>query len=417
MPKGKVGASDVNARYQSLEQPLATKGSEGRDRRFRKVHKRPAQRFLSRLSAMKFRWRTRRLISHSKPVITPYHKKIGHNKKGLEPSINNRPFYDFWQPKSGAKNFTDTVDHQVMEVRNADGVQSPIDGVWHVKSPGKESRQTRFKRFIQKLVHHVTGQDYKGHYYDDHKLLVQKEVLATNLYRAVVLEDERPDEEFEKQFQCGYSYDEQRDRHCVAIRHLEGFKDASTMFHRDLEGPEHRIFDDRHNPAADLVVRRFLLGDEDYLKLDNYMYKINDDEQARTRMYSIDFGMSFYDMFHLPKRCTYEQFRQRLLTKSRKHQVQYSDRPTMMTVIRLMSQGQVEAGIRGALDKIARMSDEFLVRQSAQVHNVPARKALLALLMSRRQQARAILDPSEPWPDGPDRHVSDGLVARPAPRS
>ena len=415
MSKGKIDASDVSARYQSLEQQQAKTATEGRDHRFRRVRKRPARRFLSHLVAMKFRWRSHRSVQHSKPIITPYHKKMGH--KGGEPSLNDRPFYDFWQPKSGAKNFTDTVDHQVMEVRNADGVQMPIDGVWHVKSPGKESRQTRFKRFIQKLVYHVTGQDYKGHYYDDHKLLVQKEVLATNLYRSVVLEDESPDEEFEEQFQCGYSYDELRGRHCVAIRHLEGFKDASTLFHRNVEGPEFRIFDDRHNPAADLVIRRYFLGDEDYLKLDNYMYKNNDDQQAHTRMYCIDFGMSFYNMFHLPKRCTFEQFKRRLLTKSQKHEVQYSGRPTMMTVIGLMNQRQVEEGIRGALEKVARMSDEFLVRQSAQIHNIPARKALLALLMNRRQQARAILDPSEPWPAEPGRHVSDGLVAHPTHRS
>ena len=416
MSKLKIGAQDAKSGFQPVEEQQASE-AKGKDRQLRKVNKRPAKPFLKQLLSRRFRWRSRRTIAHTKPVITPYHKKTGQKHKKSIPSLNNRPFYEFWQAKDGARNFTDTVDHQVMKVRNRDGVGAPVDGDWHVKSPGKESGQTRFKRLIQKLVYHVTGQDYKGHYYDDHKLLVQKEVLATNLYRAVVLEDDNPDQDFEKEFQCGYSYDEKQDRHCVAIRHLDGFKDASTLFHGNKEVSKRPVFDDCHNPAADMVIRRFFLGDEDYLKLDNYMYKTNDDQQGRTRMYCIDFGMSFYNIFQLPKRCSYEQFKHRLLTKSRKHEVQYSGQPTMMTVIKQMSPGQVENGIRGALEKIARMSDASLRRQCWQVHNSPARKALLALLFSRRQQARAILDPTVTWPEKAGRGISDGLVARPDRRS
>ncbi|OED41269.1 hypothetical protein ACH42_14455 [Endozoicomonas sp. (ex Bugula neritina AB1)] len=417
MPSKGVKASD-NVPRSSVSRYPGKVEPQGQDDKSRKVTKTTVKSALPSLLDKITRWKPLHARKNIQPHATSYHHMIGHHHEYLEPSINNQPFSHFWEPAYGIANYTDTVDHRVMKVRNFDELDVPIDGIWHVKSPGKESRQTRFKRFIQKLIYHVTGQDYKGRYYNDHKLLAQKEVLATNLYRAVVLEDSDPDMEFEKQYQCGYSYDEEQDRHCVATRHLEGYKDASTLFQQGVEGAEWRIFDERHNPAADLVIRRFFLGDEDYLKLDNYMYKTNDDPKARTRMYCIDFGMSFYNMFHLPQECTYEQFKYRLLSKSGKHKVQYSGQPTMMTVIDLMSSGQVESGIRGALEKIARMSDELLEKQCWQIHNLAAREAMLALLKNKRQQARAILEPLlEVWPKDFGREVSDGLVAHPTHRS
>ena len=412
MPKGKVG--DSGQPISVYRPPETGSGSKrlGRDRNMRIVKPSIGRRFMTHFrSSWGGRLLGMRSVIPGKPIITPYHRQIGQDKKGIEPCLNGRPFYDFWKAKEGGEVFTDTVDHQVMEVRGLKGKLLPVEGLWHVKSPGKESPRERRKRIFQKIVYRLLGQDYKGKYYDDHKLLVQKEVLATNLYRAVVLDDEKPDKTFADEFQCGYSFDETRNRHCVAVKHLDNYKNASTLFYRDVEGPEWRIFDETHNPATDLVIRRFFLGDEDYLKLDNYMIKQNPDQATRTRMYSIDFGMAFYNMFHLPRQCSLSQFRSKLLGKSRKHRVQYHGKPTIHTVLRLMNQGQVEQGIQTGLEKIARLEDAMLGRQLWHIHDTTARKALFTLLKYRRDQARAMLWPEEfSWPKDLSPRVSAGLV-------
>lgn len=367
-----------------------------------------------------------RSVISGKPVITPYHEQTGQNQERIQPSINDRPFDDFWKPKPGSTNFTDTVDHRLMEVRKTGGETasvssiSSIEGVWHLKSPGNESPREKRKRRWQKAIYRLLNQNYKGRYYDDHKLLVQKEVLATNLYRALVLEGvskKNSDDRFAGEFQCDYSFDEKNTRHYIAIKHLDGYKSADTLFNREgrpeAEGPGQRIFDERHNPATDLVIRRFFLGDEDYLKLDNYMIKQNKDRASRTRMLCIDFGMAFYNMFRLPRRCSLKQFRAKLLGKSKKHRVQYRSKPTMHTVLRLMNQGQVDQGIQAGLEKIARLDDVVLERLLWHIHDPAARNALFTILQHRRDQARAILRPGQSlWPEDLPSSVSDGLVRR-----
>ena len=378
----------------------------------RTVRKRPGQPLMSRLADSRVgRILLRRSVAPGKPIITPYHQQIGQAENRIEPSLNDRPFYEFWKPCSGHKNFTDTVDHQVMEVRELKGKPGSVRGVWHLKSPGSESPGEKRKRKFQKVVYRLLNQDYKGKYYDDLKLLVQKEVLATNIYRAVVLASYRPDQNFAGEFQCGYSFDETRGRHCVAIKHLDGFENASTLFSPNVEGPEWRIFDERHNPATNLVIRRFFLGDEDYLKLDNYMVRQNQGRRGRTRMYCIDLGMAFYNMFRLPRRCTVNQFRKKLLGKSRKHRVQYHRKPTIHTVLEQMGPKQVERGIQSGLKKVASLEDGVLERLLWHIHDPGVRESLFTLLKHRRDQARAILWPERhPWPAELPTKVSAGLV-------
>lgn len=411
MPK-KVGGSGGNDHYRLVNTGDDHQDSSGKDRLSRPVSRTSGKPYFRLVFATRQKLLAQRSIAQ-KTKVTPYHRAQKGWRNGFLPSINDRPFHNFWKVRDGARDFRDTVDHRVMEVRDTEGNSLSIDGAWHIKSPGKESGRERFKRFLQKVAYFILRQPYKGHYFDDHKLLVQKEVLASNLYRSIVLAEREPDEQFAREFQCGYSYDETGDRHCVAMKHLEGYKDASTLFHKNIEGVQHQIFDERHNPASNLVIRRFFLGDEDYLKLDNYMYKTNSDIRARTRMYCIDFGMAFYNLFRLPKECTLAQFKEKLLTKSQKHEAQYRDVPDMMAVIRLMNPGQVESGIHWALTRIASLSDEFLVRQVSQIYDDQARQALLAVLFHKRQQARAMLYLDKfSWPSKLAERVSGGLVAR-----
>ena len=412
MPKGKVGDSGQSVSdYRSLE---ADSGPEnmGRDRKMRSVKPSFGQRFMTRFaSSLGGRLLGMRSVVSEKPVITPYHRQIGQDQEGIEPSLNGRPFNDFWKLKEDGGKFTDTVDHQIMEVRRLKGERVSVDGLWHLKSPGRESSGERRKRKFQKIIYRVLGQNYKGLYYDDHKLLVQKEVLATSLYHAVILEDNKPDEPFAEEFQCGYSFDETQNRHCVAVKHLNDYENGSTLFDRNIEGPQWRIFDETHNPATNLVIRRFFLGDEDYLKLDNYMIKQDQNQMARTRMYCIDFGMAFYNMFRLPRRCSIRQFKKKLLAKSKKHRAQYHGKPNIHTVLRLMDQGQVERGILNGLEKVARLEDEMLDMQLRHIHDPVARISLFTLLKHRRDQARAMLWPKVfLWPEDLPEEVSAGLV-------
>ena len=417
MPQRRVSDTGKSvSSYRSLEAD-SKPGKTGRDRQMRTVKPSLGQKFMISLASF---WGGKllglRSVIRNKPMITPYHRKTGQDQEGIEPSLNNQPFHSFWQSKSGGGKFTDTVDHQIMEVRGLKGDLLSVKGVWHLKSPGKESPRERRKRKFQKIIYGLLGQKYKAAYYDDHKLLVQKEVLATNIYRTVILGGSKPDENFAEEFQCGYSFDEVNKRHCVASKHLDHYDNASTLFYRNVEGPEWRIFDETHNPATNLVIRRFLLGDEDYLKLDNYMIKQNQDRSARTRMYCIDFGMAFYNMFRLPQRCSIGQFTERLMGKSKKHRVQYRGKPTIHTVLESMNPGQVDRGIRSGLQKIALLDEKLLGMQLRHIHDPGARQSLLTLLQHRRDQARAILWPKIfPWPEDLPPTISDGLV-RPDPR-
>lgn len=412
MPKGRVGDSGRPVPdYRSFETGSGPQKT-GRDRKMRTVKPSLGQRIMTGFASS---WGGKllgmRSVIPDKPVITPYHRQTGQDQEGIEPSMNSLPFNDFWELKKGGESFADTVDHQIMEVRAVKGELVAVEGLWHLKSPGKESPRERRKRKFQGVFYRLLGQEYKGKYYDDHKLLVQKEVLATSLYRAVVLGGSESDETFAEEFQCGYSFDETQNRHCVAVKHLDDFENASTLFYRNLEGPELRIFDETHNPATDLVIRRFFLGDEDYLKLDNFMIKQNQDRAARTRMYCIDFGMAFYNMFHLPKGCNLSQFRKKLLGKSKKHRVQYHGKPNIHTVLRLMNPGQVEQGIQSGLKKIARLEDDVLDVQLRHIHDPVARASLFILLKHRRDQARAMLWPEAfLWPEDLPPEFSAGLV-------
>ncbi len=415
MPTGKADRTgSVPGSLPAKDGSDLDKISEGFDSQTRKVSGIPGQTFLNRLVSIRQKWLSQRTIE-KKPAITEetdYHRQYGMQGNEKKPSMNHRPFNEFWQSKTLQKPVNYTVDHRLMKIRGENGRLLDTEGEWHIKTPGKESGRERLKRFFQKIIYHITGQDYKAHFYDDLQLLVQKEVLAANLYKAVVLEDENPDLDFDQQFRCGYSYDEINDHHCVAIRDLEGFKEAAQLYDPYVEKPEFLIFDEDHNPATDLVIRRFLLGDEDYLKLENYMYKARNDQKARTRLYCIDFGMAFYNLFYLPKNCSLKMFKHRLFTPSDKHRVQYLNKPTMMTVIQGMSSSQMERGVESALKKIARMSDSLLEQQTRHIYNKEARLSILVMLKFKRQQARALLDSDEPWPVEPGRKISDGSIAR-----
>ena len=371
---------------------------------------------------------TRQVAHHESATTNHYYSRTGQTDSGIIPSMNTLPYNKFWTLAPGQGDDSDTVDHKRMLVSSELPEAKVYSGEWHVKTPGHESTGVKLKRYLQKMMYWITGQRYKADYYDNKQLLAQKEVLAANVYREVV--GTEGDDHFDRVYQVDYSMKEAetssgRDEHCIASRHLQGYESG----YRLVQNPSDRSslvhftrFHQTHNPVVDLVVRRFLLGDEDYLKLDNYMFiqdsdrqKQSAEEEARQRLVNIDFGMSFYNRCQLPSKCTLTQFRQKMMSPSIKHRSQYRGRHTMHTVIKAMERSgeDVDALMKDALGLIARMSDEKLNGLVGHVHHPQARSALLRILKFKRDQAAAIIEPeSHDWPEEPGRMTLSALVGR-----
>lgn len=317
-------------------------------------------------------------------------------EKAQQLSVNgSTAFSQFWQDVPQAQRYTDTVDHRLMTVAREQQRLTGMEGHWHVKGPGRESRATKMKRAFQRLVYFLSGRLYKGRYYDDPQLLIQKEVVATQLYRCI---KSARDPEFAQVYQCGYSYDQEHKRHYGAFKHLEGCQEMARL------APEDRpAFSPEHNPAVDLVIRRFLLGDEDYLKLDNYMYKPTG-EGAQV-LYAIDFGMAFYNRFKLPERCDFATFKKRLLTPSGKHRVQYHNRKTLLDFVGSNCDRDLKAG----LEMVASLSDDAIKAQCAGIARDGIRMQLETIIKYKRDQARFITGRDNNWPD---KRVSSAVMNR-----
>ncbi|MCW7553562.1 hypothetical protein NX722_13185 [Endozoicomonas gorgoniicola] len=372
--------------------------------------------------------RPRQVARHGLATINHYYSQTGQMDSDIIPSMNACPHNDFWKHVPGQKKDTDTVDHKRMLVSPGLPEAERYSGEWHVKTPGHESTGVKLKRYLQKMMYWITGQRYKADYYDNKQLLAQKEVLAANVYREVV--GTESDDHFNSDYQVAYSMKEAEtssgeDEHCIASRHLQDYESGYRLVQNpsDRSSPVHFTrFHKTHNPVVDLIVRRFLLGDEDYLKLDNYMFiqdsdrqKQSAEEEARQRLVNIDFGMSFYNRCQLPSKCTLAQFRQKMMSPSIKHRSQYRGRHTMHTVIKAMERSgeDIDALMTDALGMIARMSDEKLNGLVGHVHHPQARSALLRILKFKRDQAAAIIGPeSHDWPEEPGRMTLSALVGR-----
>ena len=334
--------------------------------------------------------------------------------------INDRPFDQFWALAPGAEQSTDTVNHQLMVVNENHPRAYEYQGIWHVKTPGYESSGEKLKRFVQKLMYWITGKKYKANYYDDRQLLAQKEVLAGRVYKAAVSDGDISG--FHHDYQMAYSVNNSTDEagrapdHCIASRHLEGYEDGKRLADDSFMASiidKKDVFDLRHNPVICMIIRRFLLGDEDYLKLDNYMVK-QGKEGEPSRVVNIDFGMSFYNVSPLPKkRITIKQFMKIMMRPSKKHRIQYLLKPTIHTVIDAMDKAGQKSNhlAEEALHLIANMTDDQLEVLSHQIYHPDARSALLTILMFKRNQAAAILDDSLPWPAQPGRPTISALVS------
>ncbi len=309
-------------------------------------------------------------------------KKAGSTSPHRLAINGDMPFSEFWKEDEHSRNYTDTVDHKVMMVSERARGKTGIDGKWHVKGPGKESRGTRLKRSFQRFLYFFTGQLYKGLYYIDSQLLIQKEVVATNLYRAAKLAS---DTSFGERYQSYYTYDKEQKRHYGAFKHLDHFKEAKDI----ARGSQ---FSECHNPATELVLRRFFLGDEDYLKLDNYMYAPSQD--GPLDVYSIDFGMALFNKFNLPGNCTFEAFKKRLLRPSKKHRLQYRNSKTLLTLLG----SNVDEGLKKGLAMIANLSDSDIQRQCQTIGRHDVRESLIEIMKWRRNQARFISGFSGEWP-------------------
>ena len=375
--------------------------------------------------------RPRQVAQYNLAAINHYYSQTGQMDSDIIPSMNACPHNDFWSPVTAQRKDADTVDHKRMLVSPGLPEAERYSGEWHVKTPGHESTGVKLKRYLQKMMYWITGQRYKADYYDNKQLLAQKEVLAANVYREVVSADS--DDHFNSVYKVGYSMKEAEspsgeDEHCIASRHLQNYESGHRLVQKPSDSSSQVLFTrfhKTHNPVVDLVVRRFLLGDEDYLKLDNYMFTQDADRKKQSsgaesgqRLVNIDFGMSFYNRCKLPSKCTLAQFRHKMMSPSIKHRGQYRGRHTIHTVIQAMKRNgeNIDALMKDALGMIAKMSDEQLKGLVGHVHHPQARSALLQILTFKRDQAAAIVKPeSHPWPEEPGRWTLSALVGRVRP--
>lgn len=348
----------------------------------------------------------------------------GSTPEAIPPINGSQPFATFWQDKQSDHSFGDTVSHRWV-VKQQGGLPEES---WHLKTPGKEASTERFKRFLQKMIYWVTGKPYKSSYFDDHQLLTQREVLAANVYKTAMLAS--PDgtaqhsdsmDRFNDEYEVGYSFDsgdsDHQASHSIAARHLNGYADASELFSEAVL-PTLDDFDEDFDPVTNLVIRRFLLGDEDCLKPENYMFsKIKEcDGRMRVKLCAIDFGMGFYNCFDLPDRCSLETFQQRLLTPSWKHTLQYRGKPTLLTLLENQDDQRIQGLVKNALGKIARMDDQALEALAGHIHDPQVRGAMLKILQFKVQQAKAIVSgtgwPVRPGPVSHGRQIMNSLGSR-----
>lgn len=347
-------------------------------------------------------------------VLGSFYAETGQNNSEVAPSINPCPFNGFWEEIDVSQRDRDTVDHKRMKVRGARPEAGHLTGIWHVKTPGYERIPERFKRYLQKMIYRITGKRYKAEFYNDRQLLAQKEVLAANVYKTVV--GRKADQQFQEDYQVYYSLDHGRDNHCIASRHLEGFRPGTELV-SDSSSRSSPVnfsqFHPVHNPATDLVVRRFLLGDDDYMKLDNYMFSPDPGQPGQQRLFNIDFGMAFYNQCRLPEHCSLDQFQAKMLSQTTKHRINYRGKHTLLSVLASMQPGEVHAGIKSALAMIAGLTDEEIATLVKHIHQPEVRAAMATILKYKQQQAAAILNPTEnPWPQALGRSVIDSLVGR-----
>ena len=349
-------------------------------------------------------------------VANPFYVSTGQAEDHIIRSINPCPFDQFWEPETTEAAEEDTVDHQRMRVRSDRLQAKQLAGTWHVKTPGNESVPERLKRNLQKLIYRITGQRYKAEFYNDKQLLAQKEVMAGNVYKAVMAKAGDP--QFQETYQMHYSINEKSQGHCIASRHLEGYLPGSQLVvdPSDRSSQVHyKAFRSEHNPATNLVIRRFLLGDEDYLKLDNYMFAPDPDPEKadEQRLLNIDFGMAFYSQCKLPEMCDLDQFQKKIMRPSAKHFIQYRGKHTMHSVIAAMNPEDARKGIKTALQMIANLTDEEIEVQTKHIHQPDVRKAMAIILKFKRDQAAAILYPEQhSWPQELGRNVINSLVGR-----
>ncbi|MGB1270454.1 MAG: hypothetical protein ACPG5T_00130 [Endozoicomonas sp.] len=360
-----------------------------------------------------------RSIMHDMNVQTP-----GTQPETIPPINGSQPFATFWQDKPSSHTFGDTVSHRWV-VKPPGWLQAES---WHLKTPGKEASTERFKRFLQKMIYWVTGKPYKSSFFDDRQLLTQREVLAANVYKAAMLTSphdttqpsdsmDRFNDEYEVAYSCDPGDSDHPASHSIAARHLNGYTDASELF-SEAALPTLDDFEENFDPVTNLVIRRFLLGDEDSLKPENYMFsKIKEsDGRIRTKLCSIDFGMGFYNCFDLPDYCSLEAFQKRLLTPSWKHTLQYLGKPTLLTLLKNEDSQRIQGLIKNALSKIARMDDQSLNALVGHIYDPNVRRTMLKILQFKVQQAQAIVSntawPVCPGPVSHGRQVMNNIRAR-----
>ncbi|WP_422138472.1 hypothetical protein [Endozoicomonas sp. ALC020] len=329
-----------------------------------------------------------------------YFEETGQVGRNILPSINDRPFGEYWEELPGQV-YRGVVDHRFMRIktdsrgagRESDSTKAgKKEEFWHVKTLGYESGAEKFKRLLQKVIHLITGKSYKARFYDDRKVLAQRECLAAEAYKQVM--------GYGQEYIHRYSLDEKNQDHCVASKDLKGFYPGNTFFQQTLF-PSICQFTDDHNPVTNLVMRRFLLGDQDYLKLDNYLFKhAEDDELLTGKLVSIDFGMSFYNRFSLPRNCSIDEFSQRLLRPSKLHRFQYRGKKTLLTMVEQMPPEQVGRSIKLALERITRLSDQQLSELAEHMHQPELREVMYQVLKFKRSQAEALLN-LRSWPVKP----------------
>ena len=216
--------------------------------------------------------------------------------------------------KPGVK-LTDTNPHWLMRPTDK-GVAAGFKGMWHVKKPGKVSKTQVGKRYLVSMFMKARSKLYKAKYFASTKTLVEKEILVGKLHQLFHVKGPtfaQRDWGLAEDMNFGHFTDEAGED-CVASQHIDHDYMATKEMSPKL------VYDGEHNPATAYVTRRYIGGDEDGVKRQNYLVKTapmpprpgkegKPDPNRKLHCFvSIDHGYALYNRSELVAGMNFKEF-------------------------------------------------------------------------------------------------------------
>ncbi len=337
-----------------------------------------------------------------------HHNEATKNRSAIvvdtRPILNpDNSIKDLFKKKGFA--LTDTNPHYIATPTKK-GKAAGFEGKWHIKKPGKVSTFEVLKRYLISLIMKLRKKDYKARYFDNTKTLVNKEVLAGKLTQLIHVKGPtfaNMDWKLAEDMKFGYLVDS-KGRDCIACQHI-----AHDYMAIDETAPK-VTYDGEHNPATAYVIRRFLMGDEDGVKRQNYLVKrlpMPDQKGAGKKAFfaqqlhcfvAIDHGFAFYNRCSQAEGLGFQEFVKWSLTLSRLHKLHYNyikTNESIMELINAMREVDQQRAVYMALAKIAAITDEDLEQLCNQITDKAERKELLDGLKARIKHARDMKQEAE----------------------